>query len=104
MAKKKDGYMPIPGDAFVMLYRNSRGQPTGMGHIGFVLRVQESGGRATAINTLEGNCGNRVKLGRRDLASPDIVGFINNFPADEQPQGWERGLVGANATGRDSTR
>ena len=104
MARQKDGYEPIPGDAFVMLHRNAQGNRTGTGHIGFVLRVERKGGRATVINTVEGNCGNRVKVGRRDLASRDVVGFINNFPAEEQPTGWERGLIRAAAVDAAGTR
>lgn len=104
MAREKGAYQPIPGDAFVMLHRNSRGQRTGTGHIGFVVRVEERGGRATAINTVEGNCGNRVKVGRRDLSSPDIVGFINPFPAHEQPTGFARGLVRASSVAGEGTR
>jgi len=95
LARAKGDYLPIPGDAFVMLYRNEAGVLTGTGHIGFVLRVEVAGGRAVAINTVEGNAGNRVKVGMRELASRDIVGFINPFPAEEQPTDWERGLVSA---------
>ncbi len=56
------------------------------------------------INTVEGNAGNRVKVGMRELASRDIVGFINNFSADEQPTGWEQGLVSAADVAGDGTR
>ena len=52
-------FSPVPGDAFVMLYQD------GTGHIGFVLRVVKA--NATAFNTLEGNCGNRVKVGCRQM-------------------------------------
>lgn len=53
---------------------------------------------------MEGNAGNRVKVGMRELASRDIVGFINNFSADEQPTGWEQGLVSAADVAGDGTR
>ncbi|MCH8984804.1 MAG: hypothetical protein IH943_12025 [Acidobacteria bacterium] len=33
-----------------------------------------------------------------ELASMDIVGFINPFPADEQPTDWEGGIVDTAAT------
>jgi len=104
MAREKGAYVPIPGDAFVMLYRNSSGKLKGTGHIGYVLRVKVQNGRAVAINTVEGNSGNRVKLGKRTLASKDIVGFINPFPADEQPTDWESGIVDAAATEKLGTR
>lgn len=103
MAREKGASLPIPGDAFIMLYRKN-GVLTGNGHIGFVLRVEERGGKAVAINTVEGNAGNRVKVGTRDLMNADIVGFINNFPADEQPTGWQWGLVTAAAADQDGTR
>jgi hypothetical protein len=64
---------PLPGDAFVM----DRGG--GHGHIGFVLRVD---GDRKQINTVEGNCGNRVKVGLRQLDDPEIVGFIDNVPGE----------------------
>jgi peptidoglycan hydrolase-like protein with peptidoglycan-binding domain len=104
MAYDKGTYVPIPGDAFVMLYRDGGGRFTGKGHIGYVLRTAEEGGVATAINTVEGNSGNRVKVGRRKLSNADIVGFINPFPPDEQPTDWERGTVKARRTDLDPTR
>ncbi len=39
-----------------------------------------------------------------NLASKDIVGFINPFPADEQPTTWESGIVDAAATEKLRTR
>jgi hypothetical protein len=111
MWRDKAAYTPIPGDAFVLLYRNEEGSLTGRGHIGFVLRAQVpaknarmAGNKATKINTVEGNCGNRVKIGERDLADPNIVGFINPFPADEQPHDWQKGLVRASAVEGAATR
>ena len=103
-ARNKDGYIPIPGDAFVMLYRNEAGQFTGRGHIGFVLRVEVVNKRATAIDTVEGNAGNRVKVGHRLLSSPTIVGFINPFSAEDQPTGWQTGLGKTDVGGRNTTR
>lgn len=103
MAFPKEAYNPLPGDAFVMLYREN-GRFTGFGHIGFVLRVAFQNGRAVTINTVEGNAGNRVKVGKRHLSSPDIIGFINNFPVDEQDMHWEKGLVEAGMAEHVSTR
>lgn len=64
---------PMPGDMFVMLRSN------GTGHIGFVLRVSING---TEINTIEGNCGNRVKVGKRSTTDGTIYGYINPFGDD----------------------
>jgi hypothetical protein len=61
----------------------------GRGHIGFVLRISHDGAQ---INTVEGNCGNRVKLGLRDLSDPEIVGFIDNLK-DENASDFDRGIV-----------
>ncbi len=104
MNRRKGKYIPIPGDTFLMLYKDKKGNFTGKGHIGFVIRVRVKDGRAVAINTVEGNCGNRVKVGERSLLDTGIVGFINPFPAHEQPRNWERGLVRAASVRRQSTR
>jgi hypothetical protein len=85
---------PLPGDAFVMDHGN------GTGHIGFVLRVSPDG---ATINTVEGNCGNRVKVGVRSFASEEIVGFIDNVP-DETSADYERGVLGADLVDSASTR
>ncbi len=102
-ARDKADYSPIPGDAFVMLYRNSQGKFTGTGHIGFVLRVDKTK-NAKSFNTVEGNCGNRVKVGVRQMKESTLVGFINQYPADEQPVDWETGLVAASDVGAAGTR
>ena len=80
---------PIPGDWFVMLYRDPTGRLTLRGHTGIVLRVS-----STHINTLEGNSGNRFKLGRRRRRT--IAGYVNHFGPGEQLQDFERGVVSAN--------
>lgn len=85
---------PYPGDAFIM-DKGANG-----GHVGYVLRVSEDGMR---INTVEGNCGNRVKLGLRYLTDPQIVGFIDNVPS-EKPVSFSRGVMNAPLVGRDGTR
>lgn len=82
-----------PGDAFVM----NRGK--GHGHIGFVYRVSPGG---TKINTVEGNCGNRWKVGMRDLHDDQITGFIRNYSG--RTGNFELGLVDAPKLGTgDST-
>lgn len=93
-------YLPRPGDAFVMLYT---GKKVGKGHIGFVLRVDPVTGR---FNTVEGNCGNRVKVGLRDYDDdPHIAGFIN-FYGDESDSvaDLEYGVIDAQNVAADGTR
>ena len=85
---------PLPGDAFVI----DAGK--GKGHIGFVLRVSKD---ALEFNTVEGNCGNRVKLGLRRLDEPNLVGFIDNV-SGEHPVEFERGVVSASSVARETTR
>lgn len=92
------GGPPVPGDAFVMLYRDAKGRLTGKGHIGFVLRVSNDGMR---INTVEGNCGNRVKVGTRDTST--IAGYI--MPGhDTEPFMFTHGLNRAAKVDAEGTR
>lgn len=85
----KGKYAPVPGDMFVMLYRNSHGNLTGKGHIGFVLGVSADGNQFT---TVEGNAGNRVKMGLRSMGEDTLIGFINPFNDVDQPQQFTRGI------------
>lgn len=101
-AREKDKYSPVPGDAFVLLYTKA-GKLTGSGHIGFVLRVDRKT-NAGAFNTVEGNCGNRVKVGRREMDQSTLVGFINQYADDEQPTNWETGLIAADDVAGEGTR
>jgi peptidoglycan hydrolase-like protein with peptidoglycan-binding domain len=103
VAHNKGDYIPIPGDAFVILRRDNKNKLTGRGHIGFVLRVEVAGGSAVAIDTVEGNTGNRVKVGRRLLSERELVGFINQYPPDAQPVGWQTGLGKTDIGGSKST-
>jgi hypothetical protein len=102
-AMDKAGYAPVPGDAFVMLFKDDSGKLKGTGHIGFVLRVDKAR-NATAFNTVEGNCGNRVKVGRRQMDQSTLVGFINQYSLEKQPSGWKTGLVTAGDVGAEGTR
>jgi hypothetical protein len=102
-SREKGNYSPVPGDAFVMLYTNDAGKLTGTGHIGFVLRVDRAR-EATVFNTTEGNCGNRVKVGLRQICQSSLVGFINQYAQDEQPTDWETGLIAADDVGAEGTR
>jgi len=77
-AKEKGIWVPwnrakglVPGDAFVMLWTDKKGKCHG--HIGFVLRASEDN---TEFNTVEGNCGNRCKIGLREF-DERVAGFID---------------------------
>ena len=66
---------PVPGDAFIFLYRNNSGKLTGLGHTGIVAAV---GNDQNLWNAVEGNAGNRVKLTVRDTANTGVlVGFVD---------------------------
>lgn len=90
--------VPTPGDAFVILHAEPEsGWCTG--HTGFVLQVAADG---ESFNTVEGNCGDRVKLGLRTLTDPLLRGFINIV--GDRP-GFGRGsLRGAKALETSRTR
>lgn len=62
-------YSPIPGDIFIYAYDG------GAGHTGFVASV-DSTTKASRFNSNEGNCGNRVKFGLRNMREESLVGFI----------------------------
>ena len=85
---------PVPGDAFVMLKGKDRG------HIGWVLR-----GAPNEFNTVEGNCGNRVKQGLRDF-DDDIAGFIDvcGDRVYVKATDYERGVIAAESVRSDTTR
>jgi hypothetical protein len=94
--EEKDGARPTPGDAFVILHEEPElGWCTG--HTGFVLQVARDGG---SFNTVEGNCGNRVKIGHRSFLNPHLRGFINFF--GDHPD-FERGSL-RGARGLDPAR
>lgn len=93
----QDANRASPGDLFVMLHPKQEDKPA-TGHIGFVLRVSKNG---TMINTIEGNCGNRVKVGLRDTST--IHGFIN-FYGDGYRTHYSRALLEVADTGSDGTR
>jgi hypothetical protein len=90
--------VPTPGDAFLILHGEpERGWCTG--HIGFVLQVADDG---RSFNTVEGNCGNRVKIGRRSLGDPLLRGFINIV--GDRPDFLRGSLRGAKDLGTSGTR
>ena len=95
MALTKKKYSPIPGDFFVMLYKNQHGNYTGSGHSGIILSVAPDN---ETFNTIEGNVGNRVKVGIRHLSQPCLVGFINPYGDDTEDITYDKVLLTGAAT------
>jgi hypothetical protein len=83
--EKGSGYLPRPADLGVTLYRNSKGQLNGMGHIWHVIALGPRSGRGRAYNHLGGNEGNRLKLGLRNTADESLFGWVNPFGDHDQP-------------------
>lgn len=79
--RPKASYLPSPGDLFMM--KTGRGK----GHVGFV-----SGYRAGRIETVEGNSGDRVRHGARELADERITGFICSVPDEAFESCWWTGF------------
>ena len=90
----KPGTVPVPGMGAMIL------RAGGKGHAFLVYRVSRDG---KTINTVEGNCANRVKIGKRKLDGGGITGFID-FASHEPRTGFERGLVAAASSAGDGTR
>ncbi|MFK8083504.1 MAG: CHAP domain-containing protein [Granulosicoccus sp.] len=90
---------PIPGDLFINLKDEHYKTKWTTGHIGFVLQVSKDG---QSINTIEGNCGNRVKIGKRYLADPLTRGFINLV--GDTPSFTRGSLRGTRNLGASATR
>jgi len=87
----KVDYDPIPGDMFIMQNKTPSGHPKGTGHIGFVLAVSKDG---QTFQTVEANCGNRVKVGERKRSDPKLEGWIRRYDDTRNPPKYERGLCG----------
>ncbi|MFD2228898.1 CHAP domain-containing protein [Alkalimarinus sediminis] len=83
---------PKPGDVFIQL------KSGGKGHTGFVIGVSPDNQQ---IYTAEGNCGNRLKIGKRDINT--IQHFIDCLQ-DQQSLGFERGNLAVNDVSVDTTR
>lgn len=84
--EKGSGYVPRPGDLGVTLYRNSRGQLNGMGHIWHAVAIGPARGRGRDYNHLGGNEGNRYKLGLRNTMDEGLFGWVNPFgDMDQKP-------------------
>lgn len=84
----KSGYSPIPGDIFIMLYRNESRHLTGAGHTGIVTNVSADGSK---FNTVAGNEGDRLKHGLRLISQPTLEGFINLL--GDNPTKWKRQIL-----------
>jgi hypothetical protein len=96
--RNETGRLPYPGDAF-LINGPDPVDPDDFRHIGLVMRVAADG---SAINTLEGNCGQRVRYGTRSLVDGQIGGWID-FAPSERPS-FERGLLPAPVVGAQATR
>lgn len=78
--RPKAGYLPSPGDLFMMRMSSSSG------HVGFV-----AGGYAGRIETVEGNSGDRVRHGVRSLDDARIIGFVCTVPEEPYLGCWWTG-------------
>lgn len=83
---------PKPGDIFVQI------KSGGKGHTGFVIGVSPDN---QLIYTAEGNCGNRLKIGKRNINT--IQHFIDCIQ-DQQPLDFERGNLAVKDVTVDTTR
>lgn len=79
--RPKAGYLPSPGDLFMM----RTGPRTG--HVGFV-----SGYRAGRVETVEGNSGDRVRHGVREIGDERIIGFVCTAPDEPFEACWWTGF------------
>ncbi len=70
----KANNIPVPGDAFVMLYRNSRGQLLGTGHTGIIIATSTS---LEDFNAVEGNISNRVRMMTRSVGDVVLDGYVD---------------------------
>lgn len=89
--RPKGDELPEPGDLFIM------DMGRGTGHVGFVIGY--GGG---AIETLEGNSGDRVRAGIRKLDDPKLIGFVCTVPEERYAMCWMPGIGADSST--DSTR
>lgn len=83
---------PKPGDVFIQVGSG------GTGHTGFVVGVSPDG---KSIYTGEGNCGNRLKIGHREISS--INHFIDCLD-DKQKMNFERSTFDVKSVDGQGTR
>jgi hypothetical protein len=85
----KANYSPVPGDLMVWKFSG------GTGHISAIVSTNLDG---SVFNTIGGNEGNRVKLGKRVLADePRCVGFINLHNDLAIPKKWTKSIFESGA-------
>lgn len=72
------GIVLMPGDIFIMQYRNRQGSFTGKGHVGVVIGTFEDKSKDKVYYyTIEGNSNNRLNVCVRDSDHKDIVGGLS---------------------------
>lgn len=76
-----------PGDLFFVLHPKKPGKAQ-TGHVGIVFRVNR---HQTKITTLEGNCGNRVKCGEREVST--LTKFVDFYDPSDRPTNFVRTLA-----------
>jgi hypothetical protein len=80
---------PYPGAVFVRLEKPfEKGQSEG--HTGIITGVSENG---WTVSTIEGNSGDGVRAGKRDLTDPLIRGLALPLGLDPSVEDWPRGLL-----------
>jgi len=84
--------VPKPGDIFIQI------KSGGKGHTGFVAGISENG---ASIYTVEGNCGNRLKIGIRDKES---INFYIDCLDDGQSEDFSRQDFNVDKVGNLGTR
>lgn len=84
-----------PGAFFIMLFHALPGSIV-HGHTGYILRVSAD---LKTVNTIEGNCGNRVKCGQRSVST--LTGIIN--PYKGPVPSFEYGLITNKSVEGDTT-
>lgn len=83
---------PKPGDIFVQI------KSRGTGHTGFVIGLSKDG---NSIYTCEGNCGNRLKIGKRKVST--INHYIDALQ-DGQSSEFERSDLNVKSVNKDTDR
>lgn len=89
--KDKKNSILMPGDAFIMQYRDAAGNYSGKGHTGLILRVSPDG---KLFNAIEGNCANKVKCTLHEVSSSKIIGYVN--PYGDVNYDFEKGVLYGN--------
>jgi hypothetical protein len=91
---------PYPGAAFVRLDEPMSAGPSA-GHFGLMTGVEELG---WDVSTVEGNSGDGVRLGVRDLRDPKIRGLVLPLGLEHCTGDWERRLLSGADLARLGTR